>query len=206
MKSAGPKQEWHSILEVCAGESKLWCCKEQYCIGIWNVTSMNQGTLDMVKQEIVRLNSDILEISSVQSLSCVRLFATPWTAAHQVSLSITDSWSLLKLMFIESVMPSNHLILCHPRLLLPSIFPSIRIFSNESVLHIRWLKHWRFSFNISPANEHPGLIFRMDWLDLLAVQGTLKSLLQPYSSKASILQRSAFFIPSWLLEKLVLTR
>ena len=114
-------------------------------------------------------------VSSVQSLSRVRLFATPWTAAYHASLSITNSWSLLKLMSIESVMPSNHLILCHP-LLLPSIFPSIRVFSNESVLRIRWPKDWSFSFSISPSNEHSGLIsFKMDWLDLLAVQGTLKS-------------------------------
>ena len=131
----------------------------------------------------------------VQSLSCVRLFATPWTAAHQASLSITNSQSLLKLMSIESVMPSNHLILCHPLLLSPSVFPSIRVFSNESALRIRWPKYWSCSFNISPSNEHSGLIsFRMDWLDLLAVQGTLKSLLQHCSSKASILQCSAFFI------------
>ena len=127
--------------------------------------------------------------------SCVQLFVTPWTIAYQASLSIANSWSLLKLMSIESVMPSNHLILCRPLLLLPSIFPSIRVFSNESVLHIRWSKYWSFSFNISPSNEHPGLIsFRMDWLDLLAVQGTLKSLLQHESSKASILRHSAFFM------------
>ena len=127
-------------------------------------------------------------ISSVQSLSRVQLFATPWTTARQASLSITNSWSLPKPMSIESVMPSNHLILCCPLLLLPSIFPTIRVFSNESALHIRWPKYWSFSFNISPSNEHPGLIsFRMDWLDLLAVQGTLKSLLQHHSSKASIL-------------------
>ena len=133
-------------------------------------------------------------ISSVQSLSRVRLFVTPRTAAHQASLSITNSRSPPKLMFIESVMPSNHLILCHPLLLLPSIFPSIRVFSNESALHIRWPKYWSFSCNISPSDEHPGLIsFTTDWLDLLAVQGTLKSLLQHHSSKASILQRSAFF-------------
>ena len=114
--------------------------------------------------------------TSVQSLSRVWLFVTPWTAAHQASLSITNSWSLLKLMSIESVMPSNHLILCHPLLLLPSLFPSIRVFSNESVLPIRWPKYWSFSFSISPSNEHSGLIsFRMDWLDLLAVQGTLKN-------------------------------
>ena len=120
-----------------------------------------------------------MHFSSVQLLSRVWLFETPWTAAHQASLSITNSWSLLTLMSIESVMPSNHLILCRPLLLLPSIFPSIRIFSNESILHIRWPKYWSFSFNISPSNEHSGLSsFRMDWLDLLAVQGTLKSLLQ----------------------------
>ena len=133
--------------------------------------------------------------SSVQLLSCVRLFATPWTTACQASLSITNSRSLLKLMSIESVMPSNYLILCCPLLLPPSIFPSIRVFSNESVFHIRWPKDWSFSFNISPSSEYSGLIsFRMDWLDLLAVQGTLKSLFQHHSSKASILQRSAFFI------------
>ena len=123
-------------------------------------------------------------ISSFQSLSRVRLSATPWTAARQASLSITNSRGLLKLMFIESVMPSNLLILCRPLLFLPSIFPSIRVFSNESVLRIKWPKYWSFSFNISTTNEHPGLIFlRMDWLDFLAVQGTLKSLLQYHSSK-----------------------
>ena len=133
--------------------------------------------------------------SSVQSLSRVWFFATPWTTACQASLSITNSWSSPKLMSIESVMPSNHLILCCPLLLLPSVFPNIRVLSNESALHIRWPKYWNFSFSISPSNEHPGLIsFRMDWLDLLAVQGTLKSLLQHHSSKASILQHSAFFI------------
>ena len=134
-------------------------------------------------------------LSSVQSLSHVRLFATPWTAALQASLSNTNTWSLLKLMSIELVMPSNHLILCHPLLLLPSTFPSIRVSYNESSLHIRWPKYWSFSLIISPSKEHPGLIsFRMDWLDLLAVQGTLKSLLQHHSSKVSIFQHSAFFI------------
>ena len=124
-------------------------------------------------------------IQSVQSLSCAQLFVTPWTTALQVSLSITNSQSLLKLMSIKSVMPSNYLILCCPLLLSPSIFPSIKVFSNESGLHIRWPKYRSFSFNISPSNEHPGLIgFRMDWLDLLAVQGTLKNLLQHHSSKA----------------------
>ena len=132
--------------------------------------------------------------SSVQLLSHVRLFSTPWTAACQTSLSITNSWSLLKLMFIESVMPSNHFILCCPLLLPPSIFPSVRVFSNESVLHIRWPKYWSFSFSIGPSNEYSGLIsFRMDWLDL-AVQGTPKSLLQHHSTKASILWHSAVFI------------
>ena len=122
--------------------------------------------------------SGSVQFSSIQFLSRVRLFATPWTASQQASLSITNSWSLLKHMSIKLLMPSNHLILSHPLLLLPSIFPSIRVFSNELVLHIRWPKDWSFSFSISPSNEHPGLIsFRMDWLDLLAVQGTLKSLL-----------------------------
>ena len=140
------------------------------------------------------------QFSSGQSLSRVQLFATPWTAARQASLSITNSRSLLKLISIESVMPSNQLILCLLLLLLPSIFPSIRVFSNELVLHIRWPKHWSFSFSISPSNEHPGLIsFRMDWLDLLAVQGTLKSLLQHHSSKASIIQHSTFFMVQFSL-------
>ena len=131
---------------------------------------------------------------SNQSRSRIQLFATPWIAACQASLSITNSRSSLKLMSIESVMPSSHLILCRPLLLLPSISPSIRVFSNESTLHMRWPKYWSFSFSISPSNENPGQIsFRMDWLDLLTVQGTLKSLLQHHSSKASILQCSAFF-------------
>ena len=134
-------------------------------------------------------------INSVQFLSCVRLFVTPRTAACQASLSITNSWSLLKLMSIELVMPSYHLIFCYLLLLLPSILPGIRDFSNESALCIRWPRYWSFSFSISPSNEYSGLIyFRMDWLDLLEVQGTLKSLLQHHSSKASILHCSAFFI------------
>ena len=133
----------------------------------------------------------------VQSLSCVRFFVTPWTAACQASLSITNSQSLLKLMSIELVMPSNHLILCHPLLLLPSIFPSIRVFSNESVLRIRWPKYWSFSFIISPSNEYLGLIsFRMDWLDLLAVQGTLKSLLQHHSWSINSLALSFLYSPT----------
>ena len=145
--------------------------------------------------------------SSVQSLSRVRLFATPWIRARQASLSITNSWTSLRLMSIKSVMPSSHLILCPPLLLLPPIPPSIRVFSNESTLRMRWPKYWSFSFTITPSKEHPGLIsFIMDWLDHLAVQGTLKSLLQHHSSKASILRCSAFFTvqlsrPTWLLEK-----
>ena len=149
-----------------------------------------------------------LRFSSVKSLSRVWLFATPWTAAHQASLSITSSRSSLRLTSIESVMPSSHLILCRPLLLLPSIFPSIRVFYNESALCIRWPKYWSFSFSISPSNEHPGLIsFRMDWLDLLAVQGTLKSLLQHHSSKKRQLfgaqpsSQSNSHIHTWSLEK-----
>ena len=136
----------------------------------------------------------LVRISSVHSLSHVRLFATPWIAARQASLSITNSQSLLKLMSIDSVMPSSHFILCRPLLLLPPTPPSVRVFSKESTLRMRWPKYWSFSFSISPSNEHPGLIsFRMDWLDLLAVQETLKTPLQHHSSKASIFQCSAFF-------------
>ena len=137
---------------------------------------------------ILKVELLILWFISVQSLSHVRLFATPWTTERQASLPITNSWSSPKSISIKSVIPSNHLIVCHPLLLLPSIFPRIRVFLNESALHIRWPKYWSFSFNISPTNEPPGLIsFRMEWLDLLEVQGTLKSLLQHHSSKASIL-------------------
>ena len=146
-------------------------------------------------QRLFKLPHNGSHLTSVQLTSRVRLFATPRIAAPQASLSIINSRSLPKLMSIELVMPSNHFILCRPLLISPSIFPSIRVFSNESALLIRWPKNWSFSFNISPSNEHPGLIsFRMDWLDLLAVQGTLKSILQHHSSKASILQHSAFFI------------
>ena len=152
--------------------------------------SINRG---MDKEDVIHIYTGIF--SSVLSLSHVPLFVTLWIAARQASLSITNSRSLLKVMFIEAVMPFSHLILCHPLLLLPPFPPSIRVFSNESTLHTRWPQYWSFSFNISPSNEHPGLIsFRMDWLDLLAVQGTLKSLLQHHSSKASILGRSAFFM------------
>ena len=156
-----------------------------------------QWTEKPCRWELVGLQrdgNDWSDFSLVQTLSCVRLFVTSSTAACQASLSITNSWSLLKLMSVESVMPSNHLILCHPLLLPPSIFLSIRVFSNEAVLCIRWPKYWSFSFSISPSNEHSGLIsFRMDWLDLPAIQGTLKSLLQNHSSQASVLWRSAFF-------------
>ena len=153
---------------------------------------MEEGRKEEEEGKRVRLDPIL---SSAQSLSRVWLFATPQTIARQASLSITNSQSLLKLMSIESVMPSNHLILCHPLPLPPSVFPSIRAFSNESVLQIRWPKYWSFSFSISPSNEYSGLIFfRMDWLDLLADQGTLKSLLQHHSSKASTLLHSAFFM------------
>ena len=156
--------------------------------------------------------NDQLSISSVQLLSRVRLFVTPWITAHQASLSITNSWSLLKLMSTESVMPSSHLILCRPLLLLPPIPPSIRVFSNDSTLRMRWPKYWSFSFSISPSNEHPGLIsFRTDWLDLLAVQGALKSLLQHHSSKLAQFKVQFFgaqlssqynsHIHTWPLEK-----
>ena len=138
---------------------------------------------------------DLNVVSSVQSLSHVQLFVTPWTAACQATLSFTNSWSLLKLISFETMVPSNHLILCHPLLFLPSVFPSIKVFSNKSALCIRWPKYWSFSFSISPSNEYSGLIsLRIDWLDLLVVQGTLKSLLQHHSSKASIIQYSAFFM------------
>ena len=143
---------------------------------------------------LISFSISSVQFSSVHSLSRVWLFATPWISARQASLSIINSRSLLKLMPIESVMPSSHLILCHPFLLLPPVPLSIRVFSNESTLHMRWPKYWSFSFSISPSNEYPGLIsFRMDWLNLLAVQGTLKSLLQHHSSKASIFQCSAVF-------------
>ena len=148
-----------------------------------------------LKNQKIKQKQYCNKLNQFSSLSCVQLFATPWTAARQASLSITNSQSLLKLMSIESVMPSNHLIFCCPLLLLPSIFPSIRVFSNESVLRIRWPKYWSFSFSINPSNEYSGLIsFRMDWLDLLVVQGTLKKTHQHHSSKVSILWHSAFFM------------
>ena len=162
--------------------------------GAWQTTVHRVAELPMTERLSMHSRTEILQFSSVQSLSRVPLFATPWSAARQASLSITNSWSSLKRMNIKLIMSFNHLTLCRPLVLLPSIFPSIRVFSNESVLCIRWPKYWSFHFNISPSNEHPGLIsFRMDWLDLLSVQGTLKSLLQHHSSKASILHCSAFF-------------
>ena len=165
------------------GERKNWGKKPRY-IHLWTGDLVNNVSKSFLS----------FELSSVQ-FNRVRLFATSWTAAYQASLSITNSWSPTKPMSIESVMPSNHLILCCPLLLLPSIFPSIRVFFNESALRIRWQKYWSLSFSISPSNEHPGLIsFRMDWLDLLAIQGTRKNLLQPHSSKASILLHSALLI------------
>ena len=182
----------------------LWKCCTQYASKFGKLSSghkTGKGQFSFQTQrkampENVQTTAQLhsSQFSSVQSLSRVRLFATPWTAAHQASLSITNSRSSPKLMSFESVMPSSHLILCHPLLLLPPIPPSIRVFSNESTLHVRWPKYWSFSFSISPSKEHPGLIsFRIDWLDLLAVQRTLKSLLQHHSSKASILRSSAFF-------------
>ena len=170
----------------------LWLCHSTPKINWCRIKSLKcQTRFRLTSVGAVLISS----VSSVQSLSCVRLFATPWTTARQASLFITNSQSLLKLISIKLVMPSNHLILCCPLLLPPSIFPSKRVFSNESVLHIRWPKYWSFSFNTSPSNEYSGLIsFRMDWLDLLEVQGTLKSLFQHHSSKALILWHSAFFI------------
>ena len=181
-----------------------FCKYKAYNVCIWYTYILqNYYIVELVNTAIVSHNS----VSSVQSPSSAQLFVTPWTAAYQASPSITNSWSLLKLVSTESVMPSNHLILCCPLLLLPLIFPSIRVFSNESTLHIRWPKYRSFSFSISPSNEYSGLIScRIDWFDNLAVQGTLKSLLQHSSQKASILRLSAFFIVqlsihTWLLDK-----
>ena len=175
------------LKELLLLNSNMWYLNIFKCYKVYLII---RSHLYSVK-EVIFLNFTNRKFSSV---SLVRLFATPWITARQASLSITNSQSLLNLMLIELVMPSSHLILCRPRLLLPPIPPSIRVFSNESTLRMRWPKYWSFSFSISPSNEHPGLIsFRMDWLDLLSVQGTLKSLLQHHSSKASIFRRSAFF-------------
>ena len=194
-----PSSSWHWN---CCHQSHYYCyVANMWTLGshlrsplMWHDLSFLFGFMTLFTVGFLSLET-LFFFGSVQSLSHIQLFATPLPAECQASLSITNSWSLLKLMSIELVMPSNHLILCRPLLLLPSIFPIIRVFSKESVLHIRWPKDWSFSFSISPSNEHSGLIsFKMDWLDLLAVQGTLKSLLQYHSSKASILWCSAFFI------------
>ena len=173
-----------------------WCLTGSSIHGISQARILGWVAISYSRYENKCINKTIcvVSISSVQSLSRVWLFATPWIAASQASVSITNSWYSPRLMSIESVMPSSHLILCRPLLLLPPIPPSITVFSNESTLHTRWPKYWSFSLSISPSNEHPGLVsFRMDWLDLLAVQGTLKSLFQHHSSKSSILRCSAFF-------------
>ena len=179
-----------ALLAILSFSLAVCLCSNCYCLG-FPQTSALSSLLHLLYTCFCGNHSHFssfnFNLSSVQSLSHVWVFATPWTSTHQDSLSITNSPSLLRLMSIESVMPSNHLILCRPLLHWPLIFPSTRVFSNESVLHIRWPKHWSFSFSISPSNEYSGLIsFRMDWLDLLAVQGTLKSLLQHHSSKASV--------------------
>ena len=168
---------------------------QENCYSLYVTFSLFWNSSGKNWQKGHRKVAPITQFTSVQLFIHVKLFVTPWTVARQASMSITGSRNLLKLISIESVMLSDHFILCHPLLLLPSIFPIIRVFSNESALLIRWPKYWSFSFNISPSNEHSGLIsFRMDWMDLLSVQGTLKSLLQHHSLKASILLQSAFFI------------
>ena len=181
------KKEQISVKNKC--KNKISCLQNGHCESLrlsWEFSLLLESQGIYLKMAAMG--------SSVQLLSRVQLFSTPWTVAFQTSPSITNSWSLLKLMFIESVMPSDHFILCFPLLFPPSIFSSIRVFSNESILHIRWPKYWSFSFSISPSNEYSGLIsFRMDWSDLHAVQETLKSLLQHHSSKASTLWCSAFF-------------
>ena len=188
-----------SIQPFCFAESFLQCAK--IFIIVWHNPTCLFLLLFPLPGETYPKNIMLIKINIKEHqlsqfiVSCVQLFVTPWIAAHQASLYITNSQSWLKLMSIEAVMPSNHLILCRPLLLPLSIFPSIRVSSNESVLHISWPKYWSFSFSISPSNQYSGLIyFRMDWLDLLAIQGTLRSLLQHHSSKASILQSSSFFI------------
>ena len=181
---------WHNFVVVYYLKIFFWWFE------MWGVSSPTRDWTHTpsIQSTVHRQGSPYYFFSSFKSLSFVRLFVTPWIPAHQASLSITNSQSLPKLMSIKWVMPSSHLILCRPLLLLPPILPSFRLFSNESTFHMRWPKYWTFSFSISPSNEYSGLIsFRMDWLDLLAVEGTLKSLLQHHSSKASILWRSVFF-------------
>ena len=183
------RREWLHTLVFCPGEFH-----QEKPVRLLPIGSQSWTWLKWLSTHDLRI-PQCLFFSSVQSLSHLWLFATPWTAASQASLSITNTRSLPKLMSIEPVMPSNQFILCRPLLLPSSIFPSIRVFSNESILPIRWPKYWSFSFGISPSNEYSGLLsFRMDWLDLLAVQGTLRSPLQHHSSQASILQHSAFFV------------
>ena len=193
LREMGTPDHWHASWEICMPVKKQQLEKDMEQL---TGSKLGKDYVKVVYCQLCLFNlyASSVQFSTVQSFSRTWLFATPWTAAPQASLSITNSWNLLKLMSIESVMPSSHLILSSP-LFLPSILPSIRVFSKELVLRIRWPKYWRFSFSINTSNEYPGLIsFRMDWLDLLAVQGTLKSLLQHHSSKAPILQRSAFFI------------
>ena len=189
---------WHMIVCVCSLYANIppFYIRDLSILGLWELQDWGGGSWNQSSKDTKEWLYSLPPPTSVQfSRSVVSDSATPWTAARQASLSITNPPSLLRLMSIELVMPSNHLILCHPLLLLPSIFPSIRVFSSESVLHIRWPKYWSFSFSISPCNEYLGLIsFRIVWLDLLAVQGTLKSLLQHHTWKASILRRSALFI------------
>ena len=191
-------KKFQIITELCRNTGMVPCTLQYSClenpmdIGSWWATVQE---LDMTERlhSLHSLTHPPVQFSSFQLLSHVQLLAILWIAAHQASLSITNYWRSLKLMSIKSVIPSSHLILSRPLLLLPSIAPSIRVFSNESTLHMRWPKYWSFSFSISPSKEHPGLISSgMDWLDLLAVQGTLKSLLQHHSSKASVLWHSAF--------------
>ena len=181
------------LLTVCSRNCSSACTHKDIYLSVHTHVHTDRHTLRGIFLFLLGHQFSSVQFSSVQLLSHVQLFVTPWITARQAFLSITNSQSLLKLMSIESVIPSSHLILCRPLLLLHPIPPSIRVFSNESTLHIRWPKYWSFSFNISPSSEHPGLISsRMDWLDLLAVQGTLKSLLQHHSSKASVFQCSAF--------------
>ena len=197
-EAQGPgRMQVYGVLKTVLEHVNACKVNGNYCHILLSYTLKKNTCFLMGKSSVIWLwqNTGSVQFSSVQSLSYVRLFANPWIAARQASLSITNSQSLLKLMSIESVMPSSYLIFCCPLLLLPPISPSIRVFSSESAVHIRWPKYWSFSFSISPSNEHPGLIsFRMDLLDLLAVQGTLKSLLQHHSWKASILLCSAYFI------------
>ena len=186
------REAWHAAIH---GIATSWTRLSDWSDLIWSNEVDETGAYYTEWSKPERKAPIQYQFCSVQLLSRVRLFATPWIVACQASLSITNSWSSLKLTSIESVIPSSYLILCHSLLLLPPVHPNIRVFSNESCLRMRWPKYWSFSFSIIPSKEHPGLIFfRMDWLDLLAVQGTRKSLLQHHSSKASILRCSAFFI------------